>query len=131
MPAINEFSIGGQASAAGLVAKASGTQANGTPITTSISSFGTVATGGDSAVLPIAVQGAVYLVENIGAASMQVYGSATSLDTINGVATATGVAVANAKRALFFVTVPAVFTPGLAGAAGSWSVGKWAMILTA
>lgn len=76
-----------------------------------------VASAADSAMLPpsgTALGGSVIIV-NTGASSMQVFANTVSslpsgvLDTINGTAGATGVAVANAKTAMFWAT-----------AAGAW-----------
>ncbi len=71
------------------------------------------ATDADSVALPPATVGQVHLVMNSGAASLQVFG--TTPDTINDVATATGVAVGTGKAALFFCT----------------TAGKWYMLLGA
>lgn len=76
-----------------------------------------VATGADSVIMPMsgtALGGAVF-VSNQGASSLQVFANPASslpsgvLDTINGTAGATGVAVANGKTAIFWST-----------AAGAW-----------
>lgn len=76
-----------------------------------------VASGADSVMLPpswTALGGSVIIVNN-GASSLQVFANPVSslpsgvLDTINGTAGATGVAVANAKTAIFWAT-----------AAGAW-----------
>jgi hypothetical protein len=76
-----------------------------------------VATGGDSVQLPPSgtAGGGSVVVFNGGAASTQVFANAVSslpsgvLDTINGTAGATGVAVANGKTAIF-----------MCSAAGAW-----------
>lgn len=81
----------------GLVAHAGGGQANATPITTELATVATVANAGDSVVLPPTLgptggpaQGGLSVtVINAGANPMQVYGA--GVDTINGVAAATGV----------------------------------------
>lgn len=73
----------------GITAKAGGGQANATPLYTQISRITTVATAGDSVLLPPSVVGAEVTVVNAGANAMQVYGSGT--DTINGIAAATGI----------------------------------------
>lgn len=59
----------------------------------------TVASSGDSVVLPNAPLGSVVFVANAGANAMQVFGYGS--DTINGTAGATGISVANAKRIMF------------------------------
>lgn len=75
----------------------------------------TVASAADSVALPLATgSGKVHLVRNSAALnSMQVFGSGT--DTIDGVATGTGVAVA-AGKALLVVDIAAGAWVGLAGA---------------
>lgn len=125
MPTINDAIIGGQSVAVGIIAHAGGTQALATPLTAAINSIATCATAADSVALPQACSGAEVIVENLGAASCQVFGQAATGDTINGVATATGVAVANAKRAIFFCT------QGSGTLNGANVPGKWGMILSA
>lgn len=72
------------------------------------------ATGADSVKLPLATgTGNVHVVANDGAASAQLFGAGT--DTIDGVATATGVAVANTKRRICV----------------DFAAGKWVSILGA
>lgn len=82
-----------------LTAQADNTKANATPITACIARFSTVAGAADSALLPPGYPGLQVLVMNAGAQSMQVFGSGN--DTINGIATATGIAQANGKTALY------------------------------
>jgi hypothetical protein len=95
-----------------LTAHAGGTQAAALALssTVSVHRVTVCATNADSVKLPTAVAGEVHIVRNDGATILQVYGSGTS--TINGVATATGVAVGAGKTALFFCIT--------AGAAGTW-----------
>lgn len=57
----------------GLVAHAGGGQANGTPVTTMLARFATVATAGDSALLPVSKPGMVITVLNGTATSMNVF----------------------------------------------------------
>jgi len=64
---------------------------------------GTVATAADSVRLPTAVVGLRVVVVNQGAAYMRVYGAGT--DTINGIATATGVSQAVGSIVEYFCTV--------------------------
>lgn len=73
-----------------LTAHAGGTQAAGLQLVSAINNVTTVATAGDSVLLPAAAAGMEITITNNGAASMQVYGNGT--DTINSIATATGVA---------------------------------------
>lgn len=76
-----------------LTAHAGGTQAAALALsaTKNYHRISVCATAGDSVLLPPATVGQSHFVRNDGAASCQVYG--TSPDTIDGVATATGVAV--------------------------------------
>lgn len=84
-----------------LTAHAGGTQAAALALsaTKSIHRVSVCATNADSVKLPAAVLGQVHWVINSGAASLQVFGSGT--DTIDDVATATGVAIATLKSAMF------------------------------
>jgi|GEM_PF-2529485 len=77
-------------------------QATATPIKTCQNRFTTVGSG-TGAVLPVAAGGMSIVVMNAGANSLQVYGNGS--DTINGVAGATGVALAAGKTAEYFTTV--------------------------
>jgi hypothetical protein len=63
------------------------------------------ATAGDSVALPTAVLGQYHYVHNSGVASCQVYGRGT--DTINDIATATGISLPPATGALFITVVVA------------------------
>lgn len=72
-----------------ITAHAGGGQTNALLFTTELNKVTTVATAGDSVMLPPSVGGLTIIVENAGANPMQVYGSGT--DTVNNVATATGV----------------------------------------
>lgn len=76
-------------SVSGLTAHAGGGQTSATVMTHEINHFGTVASAADSGALPPATAGRRITVINAGAHAMQVFGQ--SPDTINGVATATGV----------------------------------------
>lgn len=97
----------------GLTAHAGGTQAAALALTTGINNVTVCATSGDSVRLPVSVAGMQVTVINAGAASAQVYGAGT--DTINGVATATGVALTNGKTAMYSCPV-----------AGQWFGGMFA-----
>lgn len=83
-----------------VTAHAGGGQASATPLTQSVNTVGTVATAADSVSLPLAQAGLTVTVFNTSATSMQVFGSGT--DTINNVATATGVAQAGGVGAQYF-----------------------------
>ena len=84
------------------IAAAGTNQATATPIKTMQNRFTTV-TSGTGALLPVAVAGMNLVVINAGANPMQMYG--TGSDTINGIAGATGVALAVGKTAEYFTTV--------------------------
>lgn len=72
-----------------ITAHSGGTQALGTPLTSTTNRVTTVAAAADSVVLPTSVAGKVVMIINSGAFPMQVFGAGT--DTINGIATAVGV----------------------------------------
>ena len=109
----------------GITATASGTQANAVLLTAQFNKVATVATSADSVKLPqisavpntLGCIGSSVIVRNAGASTLQVFGSGT--DTINDVATATGVAVATLKTAVFICH--------------SWNgtTGNWYMVLSA
>jgi hypothetical protein len=84
----------------GLTALAGGAQA-GTKLSFGLNVVSTVATGNDSAALPPAKgSGGIVIVKNAAAAnSLQVFG--TDPDTINGIATGTGVAQAHDITCLY------------------------------
>ncbi len=80
-----------------LTAHAGGGQANALPLTALMNRVTTVASAADSVLLPPSVAGLTVTVTNASATAMQVFG--TSPDTINGVATGTGVSLAAGKTA--------------------------------
>lgn len=93
----------------GLTAHASGGQTNALLLTSQLNVVTTVANANDSLKLPVTAAatstagstvGRFVVVVNTTVTSLQVYGSGT--DTINAVATGTGVAVAGGKTAIFF-----------------------------
>jgi hypothetical protein len=95
----------------GIVAHAGGGQGSATPLTGQFNSVDTVATAADSVALPVATYvGQEVEVVNNTATSMQVFGAGT--DTINGVATGTGVPQAAGKMA--------VYKAATVGAAAAW-----------
>ena len=112
--AVGDFSALTLSAATTITAYAGGGQTSATQLTAGINHVTVVATAADSVKLPKSTLGAVCIVTN-GAASnsMQVFGYGT--DTINDVATATGVAQAAGKTALYVCPV----------------VGKWYRILSA
>lgn len=90
------------ASVNSLVATAGGTKAAGyqIPAATTLVAFATVASSGDSALLPQALKNTYLLVYNGGAQNLSLYGKGT--DTINAVATASAYTLATTAAALFF-----------------------------
>lgn len=90
--------------AGGLTAHAGGGQGSALALTALVNVISTVGTAADSVALPAPSKvGQVIVVVNAAAAnSMQVFGSGT--DTINGVATGTGVAQAAGKTGIYFAT---------------------------
>ncbi|MCX5495380.1 hypothetical protein OSH11_11730 [Kaistia dalseonensis] len=117
LTATANLAIGGfevQSAADALTAYAGGGQTNALQLAKGVNRISTVATAADSVKLPASVAGMVVFVIN-GAASnsMQVFGAGT--DTINDVATATGVAQAAGKSAVYICPV----------------AGKWYRVLSA
>ncbi len=86
----------------GITAQADTTKANATQLTARINRVDTVAGAADSVLLPKGEAGLSVLIINDGASAMQVFGKDT--DTIDGIATGTGVALTNANRAWFHCT---------------------------
>jgi len=80
---------GGGSAADALTAFAGGGQSSALPLTKQVNRITTVATAADSVKLPASAAGLQIWVINSGANAMQVFGAGT--DTINDVATATGV----------------------------------------
>ena len=127
----NDRYVSGSNVETGITATASGNQANAYALTAQISRVDTVGSGNDSVSLPKVVAspqntsypgyvGAMMFVRNnAGANSMQVFG--VTPDTINSVATGTGVAVPAGKSAIFWCD----------GYTQSTNVGTWQMNLSA
>lgn len=91
----------------GLTAHSGGTQAAALALspTVFVHQVNTVAAGNDSVSLPASVAGQLHIVINNAAAnSLQVYGAGT--DTINNVATATGVAQAAGIAGMYYCPAP-------------------------
>lgn len=90
----------------GIVALASGGQTGATPLLGTVNSVDTVANANDSVALPAAtgLGRPIVVINTTASTSMQVFGSGT--DTINGVATGTGVAQAAGKTAVYISAVP-------------------------
>src|ERR1700756_814082 len=99
---------------AGATATAGGTKAAALQLGYGLNELSTVATNGDSVLLPYAFPGAVVIVSNDGAANAQVFGRGT--DTIDAVATATGVVQSAAKRTIYL---------GVSGNGDGSNAGAW------
>lgn len=95
----------------GITATAGGNQATARQLANRINRLSVVATNADSVKLPLGDIGMEVLIINDGAANAQVFGSGT--DTIDGIATATGVALTTATRCWYYCTA-------LSGAAYAW-----------
>lgn len=93
-----------------IIATPNGNQATAYPLVNDINRITVCATNGDSVKLPPSSPGLEVIVINDGAATCQVYGF--GIDTIDAVATATGVTVSNARRTIFWCA-----------AAGAWQSG--------
>ncbi len=100
----------------GITASTTNTQAGALALTSTFNNVTTVAVAANTVKLPLAVAGLWVAIRNSAANSMQVYGDGT--DTINAVATATGVAQAATTSALYFCTTSA-------------PAGKWFRVLSA
>lgn len=93
-----------------LTAHAGGTQAAALQIPSGVSlvGFATVATTGDSALMPFALAGATIMVRNAGAATLNIYanngtnGATATTDKINGASNATAYTLAADTVAIFF-----------------------------
>jgi hypothetical protein len=86
----------------GITAFSTGGQTNAAQLAATINTVSTTSAANASVKLGLCVPGRQQTVANLGANSMQVFG--TSPNTINGVATATGVAQAAGKVATYFCT---------------------------
>lgn len=104
----------------GVTAHAGGTKAAAVQLDYGVSSLAVVATAADSVVLPYAFDGAVCFIENNGAAAAQVFGAGT--DTINNVATGTGVSQALNTGAWYV---------GTGGFGDGRDAGNWRRVLSA
>ncbi len=107
----------------GLTAHSGGGQALATLLDYGANEISVVAVANDSVVLPVAVGGKDVYVANNTANSAQVFGQTATGDTINGVATGTGVALAAGKNAVFFCIQTSNAALGIAG--------RWRMVLSA
>lgn len=87
----------------GITAFATGGQASATQLSAQFNLIGTVATAADSIALPVSAAGRIIYIANRGANAVQVFG--VTPDTINGVATGTGVSLGANKSAAYFCPV--------------------------
>jgi len=92
----------------GLVAHAGGGQTAATLLPSEFNNVTTVAAAGNSVLLPPSFVGAQVIVTNSGANALQIFG--TTPDTINGVATATGIAQAAGTTVVYRVAVAGNWT---------------------
>jgi hypothetical protein len=98
-----QFNLIGGSVEDGITATSGGTKAAAYPLTATINRLSSVAADTDSVLLPTPTfVGQVVQIINDGGHSVQIFGKGT--DTIDGVVTATGVALANASRAFFTCT---------------------------
>lgn len=100
-----------------LTALAGGGKAGATQLMYGLNQIDVCATAANSCLLPYAFPGAICVLSNDGAQSTTVFGKGT--DTIDAVATATGNAMAAAKRATFY---------GLSGSGDGSDAGSWISI---
>jgi hypothetical protein len=114
-----------------ITAFAGGGQTGATPITTEVARVTTVATAGDSILLPPAVQGLTLMIINHGARSMTVFG--TGADMIDDQAAATGVTqMVNSVVIFLCTTAGRWYANGLGtGFAGAFETQSYADGLTA
>lgn len=102
---------------AALTALAGGGKTGATQLMYGINQIDTCATAANSCLLPYAYPGAVCFVSNDGAQSTTIFGKGT--DTIDAVASATGNAMAAAKRSYFV---------GISGTGDGSDAGTWLSI---
>lgn len=98
----------------GLTPAADGAKADATPLGYGVNSLTTVLGAADSVLLPYAFPGAVAVILNTVATAIQVFGKGT--DTIDGVATGTGIDQSASARAIYF---------GVAGSGDGSDAGAW------
>ena len=114
-----------------LTAHAGGGQASALALTSELNRVTTVATANDSVALPASAAGLSIVVVNSGANPMQVFGAGT--DTINNVATATGVSQMPGSLVLYVChTAGTWYTTGLGvGYSGSYETSSFKNSITA
>lgn len=103
-----------------ITAHAGGGQGSAVLMTSSNNTVATVATAGDSVKLLPAFPGNIQIVTNAAANAMQVFGSGT--DTVNGVATGTGVSQAGGVTTVYQSTVAGAWHSTLLAASGTGTV---------
>jgi len=99
---ISHLANGNGFSAISVTAHGGGTRALATPINAACVLIAVCATTADSVMLPPATGGQCMWVSNGGAASSQIFANTAGSDTINGVAAATGIALAAGKSITLF-----------------------------
>ncbi|HEY2617793.1 MAG TPA: hypothetical protein VGI78_10680 [Acetobacteraceae bacterium] len=105
---LNDISLlasGNGWSGASVTAHAGGGQALATPLLNAINLIAVCATAGDSVVLPPAMGGQTMWIANGGAAAAEIFGNASTADTINGVAGSTGISVAAGKSTVLMSAI--------------------------
>ena len=98
----------------GLTARVGGGKANATQLGYGLNTVTVVATAANSVLLPYAFPGSMVIVINKVATAMQVFGKGT--DTVDGVATATGIDQAASARAIYW---------GESGSGDGTDAGNW------
>ena len=96
-----------------LTAHSGGGQTSALALTKAVNNITTVAAAGDSVRLPASAAGLEITVTNSGANSMQVYGAGT--DTINGIATGTGVAQLPGQTVVYTAAVAGNWLANVSG----------------
>ena len=128
---------GGHTFADGIVASPGGGQLNATKLKAAINHITVCATAGDSLALPPAVGGQMLVVINDGIADAQVFAAPGTSDTINGVAGATGMALAPSTSVLLsapghhvWYSTPSGDAVGSSPGVTSWNTRVGAVTLT-
>lgn len=108
-----------ESAADGIIAHAGGGQASATPLGNEVNRITTVATAGDSVMLPPSAAGLTIIVINASLVPMQVYGFGT--DTVDGIATGAGATQMQGSTTIYCCTTPGAWsTNGIGtGYAGS------------
>jgi hypothetical protein len=113
---------GGFSSADGLTAHAGGTQAGALQLAAVINRVATVASTADSVALPLATAGGFCIIVNDASNALQAFGAGT--DTINDVATATGIPIPGKSMIVFSCATAAPAGKWYSGAPISVAAGK-------